>query len=119
MGTWSPHPAIVEPHDRIGREVSNFMCGLPMKQGHVHLYPMAADVQRHNRLPQQQPAWVEETEHKDKASSGTPVCHHVQNSTKTGPLHESDKSTTFHRVYLGHTNEITHFTFLEIEGRNI
>ena len=53
-----------------------------MEKRHIHMGPVATDVQDDYQLPQEYPVRIEETQHHEEASRCTSVRYHVQNRSK-------------------------------------
>lgn len=65
------YPHVVEPHDRVGGEVSDLMAGLTVNERAVHLNPMTTDVQDYKQLEPEHVLRVKDTQHHDKTHGST------------------------------------------------
>ena len=66
-------PHVVVPHDRIGREICDFVRALSLQEGGVHLDPVAGDVQGYQDLEGEEVGGIEVTQDYNQTRSGTPV----------------------------------------------
>lgn len=78
------YPTVIQSHDGIGWKIRHLVGGLTMKEGHVHLHPVTADIQGNQHLPHEEPLGVEKTEHDDETGCGTSVGHHIKDGSKSG-----------------------------------
>ena len=67
------YPHVVEPKEWVGREVCDLMAAVSVDQCTVHLYPMAADIKRHQQLEYNGVLRVELTENHEQTCCGASI----------------------------------------------